>query len=92
MIKILSIGQLPKEVGGNYTSGIARVVYELSRQYVKGVETYLYASNILLLCIFFKCFFAKNIIFFVNCQAHNYCYTCITRIHVSFCIALTILL
>ena len=34
MIKILSIGQLPKEVGGSYTSGIARVVYELSKQSV----------------------------------------------------------
>lgn len=46
MIKILSIGQLPKEVGGNYTSGIARVVYELSTHSVDGVETYLYATNI----------------------------------------------
>ena len=46
MIKVLSIGQLPKEVGGNYTSGIARVVYDLSRQSVEGFETYLYASNI----------------------------------------------
>ena len=32
MIKILSIGQLPLEVGGSYTSGIARVVYELSKR------------------------------------------------------------
>ena len=46
MIKILSIGQLPKEVGGSYTSGIARVVYELSKQKCFGVKTYLYATNI----------------------------------------------
>ena len=46
MIKILSIGQLPKEVGGTYTSGIARVAYELSKQFVDGVETYMYATNI----------------------------------------------
>lgn len=46
MIKILSIGQLPKEVGGTYTSGIARVAYELSKQSVDGVETYMYATNI----------------------------------------------
>lgn len=31
-MKILAIGQLPKEVGGNYTTGAGKVVYELSRQ------------------------------------------------------------
>lgn len=46
MIKILSIAQLPTEVGGTYTSGIARVAYELSKQSVDGVETYMYATNI----------------------------------------------
>lgn len=46
MIKILSVAQVPKEVGGTYTSGIARVVYELSKQQVDGVQTYLYATNI----------------------------------------------
>lgn len=46
MIKILSIGQLPLEVGGSYTSGIARVVYELSKQECSGVKSYLYATNI----------------------------------------------
>lgn len=45
-IKVLSIAQLPKEVGGTYTSGIARVAYELSKQSVDGVETYMYATNI----------------------------------------------
>ena len=45
-IKVLSIAQLPTEVGGTYTSGIARVAYELSKQFVDGVETYMYATNI----------------------------------------------
>lgn len=45
-IKVLSIAQLPTEVGGTYTSGIARVAYELSKQSVDGVETYMYATNI----------------------------------------------
>ena len=45
-IKVLSIAQLPKEVGGTYTSGIARVAYELSKQSVDGVKTYMYATNI----------------------------------------------
>ena len=46
MMKVLSIGQLPKEVGGNYTTGVANVVYELSKHNVEGVQQYLYASNI----------------------------------------------
>ncbi len=45
-MKVLSIGQLPKEVGGNYTTGVARVVHELSKQTIPGVQQYLYASNI----------------------------------------------
>lgn len=45
-MKILSIGQLPKEVGGHYTTGIARVVHELSKQHYENAETYLYATNI----------------------------------------------
>lgn len=45
-MRVLSIGQLPKEVGGNYTTGIAKVVYELSKQSVDGIETFLYATNI----------------------------------------------
>ncbi len=46
MIRVLSIGQLPKEVGGNYTTGVARVVHELSLQEIPGVTQFLYASNI----------------------------------------------
>lgn len=45
MIKVLLIGQLPKEAGGNYTTGIAKVVYELSKQIVDGVEYHVYATN-----------------------------------------------
>lgn len=45
-MKVLSIGQLPKEVGGTYTTGIAKVVYELSKQHLDDVEQYLYATNI----------------------------------------------
>lgn len=45
MIKVLSIGQLPQEVGGSYTTGVTRVVHELSNQHVHGVEQFLYATN-----------------------------------------------
>ena len=44
-MKILLIGQLPKEAGGNYTTGAAKVVYELSKQHVDGLELHLYATN-----------------------------------------------
>ena len=44
-MKILSIGYLPKEVGGSYTTGIARVVYALSEQQIDGVQTFMYATN-----------------------------------------------
>lgn len=44
-MKALLIGQLPKEVGGNYTTGIAKVVYELSLQKVEGLEYSVYATN-----------------------------------------------
>ena len=30
-MRVLQIGQLPTEMGGNYTTGVARVVGELSR-------------------------------------------------------------
>lgn len=30
-MKVLSIGQLPTEIGGNYSTGMGKVVYELSR-------------------------------------------------------------
>ena len=45
MIKVLLIGQLPMEVGGTYTTGIAKVVYELSKQNTKDVEYCMYATN-----------------------------------------------
>lgn len=45
MIKVLLVGQLPKDAGGNYTTGIAKVVYELSRQQVEGVQYNVYATN-----------------------------------------------
>ena len=44
-LKILMIGQLPKEAGGNYTTGAAKVVYELSKQSIDGLELHLYATN-----------------------------------------------
>lgn len=46
MIKVLSIGQLPQEVGGSYTTGVTRVVHELSKQQIPDVEQYLYATNV----------------------------------------------
>lgn len=45
-MRILLIGQLPKEIGGNYTTGAANVVYELSKQKSCGVEYYTYGTNI----------------------------------------------
>lgn len=45
-MKILLIGQLPKEIGGNYTTGAANVVYELSKQKEGGVVYYTYGTNI----------------------------------------------
>lgn len=44
-MKILQIGQLPKEAGGNYTTGAANVVWELSKQKVDSVIRYTYATN-----------------------------------------------
>lgn len=44
-IKVLLSGQLPVEVGGNYTTGIAKVVYELSRQKAENLEFFVYATN-----------------------------------------------
>lgn len=45
-MKVLIIGQLPKEIGGNYTTGAANVVYELSKQKVGDVVYYTYGTNI----------------------------------------------
>lgn len=44
-VRVLCIGQLPVELGGNYTTGAANVLYELSKQHVDDVETYTYATN-----------------------------------------------
>jgi glycosyltransferase involved in cell wall biosynthesis len=45
-MKVLTISQLPLEVGGNYTTGAANAVYELSCQSVEGVQQYMYGTNI----------------------------------------------
>lgn len=45
-MKVLIIGQLPKEVGGNYTTGAANVVYELSRHSMEGMTYYTFATNL----------------------------------------------
>ena len=43
---MLLIGQLPIEIGGNYTTGVANVVYELSRHRVEGMMYFTYGTNI----------------------------------------------
>ena len=40
------VGPLPKDVGGSYTTGVCKVIYELSKQNVDGLEYYVSASNI----------------------------------------------
>lgn len=45
-MKVLLIGQLPKEIGGNYTTGVANVVYELSHHPVEGMTYFTYGTNI----------------------------------------------
>mgnify|MGYP004514006127 CR=1 FL=1 len=45
-MRVLLIGQLPKEIGGNYTTGAANVVLELSKQKVSDVQYYTYGTNI----------------------------------------------
>lgn len=46
-MRILQIGQIPKEMGGNYTTGIARVIGELSfHSFGDGIDMYFYATNI----------------------------------------------
>lgn len=45
-MKVLQIGQLPKEMGGSYTTGIARVVGELSRYPYGDCELVIYGTNI----------------------------------------------
>ena len=45
-MRVLQIGQLPKEMGGNYTTGVARVVGELSRYKFGSNDIFLYATNL----------------------------------------------
>lgn len=45
-MKVLMIGPLPKDVGGSYTTGICKVVYELSRQKYVGTELFVSSTNI----------------------------------------------
>lgn len=40
------IGQLPIEAGGNYTTGAANVVYELSKTKVDGIALFTFGTNI----------------------------------------------
>lgn len=44
-MKVLQIGQLPKEAGGNYTTGAAKVVFELSKKPNSSIKLYTYATN-----------------------------------------------
>ena len=44
--KILIIGQLPSEVGGNYTTGVGNVVYELSKYELNDKQLFVFGSNI----------------------------------------------
>ena len=45
-MKILMIGQLPKELGGNYTTGVGNVIYELSKYSTDSMQIYTFATNI----------------------------------------------
>lgn len=45
-MKVLLVGPLPVEVGGSYTSGICKVVYEISKQHTEGVDYYVIALNL----------------------------------------------
>lgn len=46
MYKVLMIGQLPKEAGGNYTTGAAKVLFELSKQHTENVMLHTFATNL----------------------------------------------
>lgn len=45
-MKILMIGQLPKELGANYTTGVGNVIYELSKYSINSMQIYTFATNI----------------------------------------------
>ena len=44
-IKVLMIGDIPAEVGGNYSSGLAQVVYQLAVRADDDIELYTYTTN-----------------------------------------------
>ncbi len=46
MKKLLIIGQIPKEYGGNYTTGVANVILELGHQLSKELSVYIYGTNL----------------------------------------------
>lgn len=45
-IKVLLVAPIPRELGGSYTTGVCKVVYELMKHSPKGVTYYLSSSNI----------------------------------------------
>lgn len=45
-MKVLIVGQLPKEMGGHYTTGIARVIGELSKHHFGDADVVVYGTNI----------------------------------------------
>ena len=45
-MKVLLIGPVTRDVGGTYTTGICKVVWELSRQKADGIVYYVSSSNI----------------------------------------------
>ncbi len=46
MKKLLILGQIPKEYGGNYTTGVANVIMELSSHLSRHLSLYLYGTNL----------------------------------------------
>ena len=46
MKKVLILGQVPKEYGGNYTTGVANVIMELALPLTKEYQVYLYGTNL----------------------------------------------
>ncbi len=45
-MKVLSIIQLPIELGGSYTTGVARVGEGLYKEHINGVDSYWYFTNV----------------------------------------------
>jgi len=45
MKKLLIIGQIPKEYGGSYTTGVANVIVELSKDFTNYYDVHIYATN-----------------------------------------------